>query len=91
MFNSIYQRALVCYGKKAQIMKAIEELGELVTALSRRENNLTGDDPVISEIADVSVMIDQLSIIFGPDRVQAEKAKKLERLDFRIRSLECTA
>jgi len=80
--EQIYKDALKAWGIDAQCMMAIEECGELITALSHkyrgREANL------IEEIADVKIMIEQLSIIFGAKEVEEAKIKKLSRLNQRL-------
>lgn len=74
----IYQQALDKWGIEAQVMMAIEECAELITALchlyrGRRTN-------IIEEIADVIIMIEQLSLIFGEEEIDKAKQIKLARL-----------
>ena len=76
--TQIMRYALMHYSEGAQIKKAVEELGELITALAR------GNVPNIKEeISDVSIMLDQLCLIlnYDPEPIRQEK---LERLKIRM-------
>ena len=68
---------LAHYGEPKQITKAVEELGELVAALARSANY--NDTEVIDEIADVTIMLEQLTQNYGRDAVQERVAYKLRR------------
>ena len=61
-------------------------MGELITVLSREGNRVTHDE-IITEIADVRIMIDQLAIIFGKVDVDNEVERKLKRLKKRLDAL----
>ena len=57
------------YGKRNQVVKAMEECGELTSALARvaaHGPEMTMDERIamVSELADVSVMIDQMVYLF---------------------------
>lgn len=56
-------------------MKAIEELGELITAIGRYLHDPLSDprerlDNIVEEIADCYIVITQLSLIFGVANVE---------------------
>ena len=72
------------YGKEHQKKKAVEEMGELITALSREQDGRATEHDVITEIADVSILMCQLMEIYGPERVQQEIERKQLRLMRRI-------
>ena len=80
--EQIYKDALNKWGVDAQCMIAIEECGELITALSHKYRGRNVN--LIEEIADVKIMIEQLSIIFGAKEVEEEKTRKLARLNQRL-------
>lgn len=80
------QSAIKHFGRKMQIAKAIEEMGELTTELARDLNSSSMNVDVIDEIADVSIMIAQLKLIFGEDLVEGRIRIKLERLNYKITS-----
>jgi len=65
--KDLLKLAIDTWGVQSQIMMAVEEMGELLQALSKQSrygdvNTLN----LLSEIADVKVMIDQLTLIFEP-------------------------
>ena len=72
--------AISHYGKEHQKKKAIEEMGELITALSREQDGRATEHDVITEIADVSIMMCQLMEIYGNEKCQKEIQRKQARL-----------
>lgn len=72
------------YGTEHQIIKAMEELGELQTALAKWVNGDRKKEAVITEIADVKIMADQMAWCFGKQEVDEEIWRKLERQGDRI-------
>ncbi|WP_236894780.1 hypothetical protein [Clostridium beijerinckii] len=78
----IGQKAIRTFGGNTQIIKAIEECGELVQALSK---HLIGPNPnmdnICEEIADVEIMIMQLRHLFPTYKIDEWKDKKLKRLE----------
>ena len=82
--NKILTDAIYTYGKDAQIWMAIEEMSELSNALAKyRRGRVTRED-VCEEIADVAIMMIQLSKIFGQDNISDYLKSKLDRLDKRL-------
>ena len=76
---AILEGAISHYGSDAQIVKAIEELGELTVELARHRNGLGNVEALRDELADAFVMLNQLELIFGD--VSEIEVAKLERLD----------
>ena len=68
------------YGAEHQKKKAIEEMGELITAISREQDGRATTEQVITEIADVQIMMRQLTLIYGIDAVVNEIDRKQRRL-----------
>lgn len=93
---AIMCRAIDTYGRQAQTDVAIEEMSELTKALlkTRRVPNDDHDaqlwavSNVVEEIADVSIMIDQLKIMYGERYVNAVREQKLVRLEGRLNDAE---
>lgn len=90
---TIMEAAIAKWGEPAQMIVAIEELSELQKALCkylRFADRYDGDDPglgvlvnsIREEMADVSIMLSQLELIFGD--VTDKEIWKLERLDRRL-------
>lgn len=63
---------------------AVEECSELTNAICKFRRGRVSDDDIITEIADVMIMCEQLASYFGKDKVALEKKKKLERLEERL-------
>ncbi len=73
--------AIVAFGERAQLVKACEELAELVTVLCKRLNRSPVDDrDIVDEVADVLIVVNQMRIIFGPELVDERIIYKLNRL-----------
>ena len=83
--ESVLQSALDTWGFDAQLMMVIEESGELVQAAAKflggREQSPKN---LIEELADVSLVVDQMRRRWGPE-IYAARLAKLERLEQRMR------
>lgn len=80
----IYNEALNRYGINAQMWVLVEECGELLDALAKFKRGRVGKVDIITELADVSIMCEQIGYFFGWDEFRAEKAKKMARLSMRL-------
>lgn len=79
----ILEGAISHFGSDAQIVKAIEELGELTVELSRHLNGKVNLDAVREELADAFVMLNQMELIFGDvTEIEVYKLERLERMIF---------
>ena len=74
------------YSPEAQTVKAIEELAELQAELAKLLNKQGGHDALVSEMADVYIMMTQLMVIFDIDTKEfdIEIDGKLDRQIWRI-------
>lgn len=72
------------YGEIAEIDVAIEEMSELIQALSKYKRGK--EHNVEEEIADVSIMLNQLNIIFDNRKVKKIKRRKISRLNNRLQN-----
>lgn len=79
-------QAIAHYGQEHQIDKAIEEFAELTQALikHRQGNTAKTANNVLEELADASIMIDQLTIIYSKKAVDAVRQEKIDRLKSRL-------
>ena len=82
--NNTLEKAIQHFGIHKQINKAIEEMAELTTELARYQNGVAMNVNIIDEIADVSIVISQLRLIFGQDLVDNRVQEKLHRLESRM-------
>ena len=83
----IYVDAIKKYGEKAQEEVAIEEMAELIQAISHKHRGR--EHNIAEEIADVEIMLEQLKIINGcRNKVLLIKAAKVLRLEERLKGNE---
>lgn len=85
------ERALEHYGVNAQMLKCIEEMGELSRALARElnPNEQTDRANTCEEIAHVSILLDQLHMHFGKEYIVRLKLAKLRKLKERMDAEDC--
>ena len=76
----VYRAALEKWGVEAQYDQTIEECAELIAALKHLKRDKVDEEQIVSELADVTLMIGQLDWMFGEERVKAAVARKLEKL-----------
>lgn len=81
----VCQKYLDKYGKTLQVITAMEELGELISALSRHffRERLSKSD-LASEIADVEIVCQSLRLMIGNDFVDVWKVEKIKRMIKRL-------
>ncbi|MFO7578037.1 MAG: hypothetical protein R6W66_09960 [Pelovirga sp.] len=75
-----YRAALARWGEEAQYDQAIEECAELIAALKHYKRGKVDRQAVIDELADLSLMLGQLSWMFGRAEVEQAIRKKREKL-----------
>lgn len=82
----VYEAAIAHYGKNCQILMAVEEMAELTKELAKAfRPSGTTVEKLVDEIADVTIMMEQLRIIFDVnDDVQERIGFKVHRLAQRI-------
>lgn len=74
------------YGAENQEAMTIGECAELIVALRHKARGRATADDVIDEIADVIIMTQQLSFIYGQSKVDNKIKEKLDRQLERIRN-----
>ena len=77
--RSICRQILAHYGVNNQYKQTIQECSELITALCHRMENRANHAAVIDELADVSIMVEQLANVYGRSSVEARIDAKLKR------------
>ena len=92
--KKVLKQAIKHYGSHNQMLKCIEECGELSRAISRILTELSSGDGqtteetqnnLYEEIADVCITLQQLIIMFDcGDDVEIEILRKLRRLEERM-------
>jgi NTP pyrophosphatase (non-canonical NTP hydrolase) len=86
--ENIYQATLEKWGEEAQYDQAVEECAELITALKHLRRGKIDRQAVIDELADVTLMLGQLSWMFGQKEVDQAVEHKLSKLKQLLHSSE---
>lgn len=74
---SVYEDAVNVFGKNHQKQKLIEELAELLAALTNEKQD---ENSICEELADVQIMLTQAKYIFNGEKVIKFLTKKENRL-----------
>ena len=83
--SAICRKVVEMFGADLQQMVAIEEIGELLQAISKRARGKDNRDNLAEEIADVEIMLEQLKYIHNcPIEVELWKARKLDKLKIMV-------
>lgn len=81
----IYARAAETFGRETQTIVAIEELSELIQALCKDNRGQVQRVNLAEEIADVTIMLEQMRILYGINPIVcATMDYKVRRLAERI-------
>lgn len=84
----LYQKALSKWGEEPQLNMVYEEIGELLTALSRFKRGRANHSDIMTELADVSIMVEQIATLMNYEDFETEKDYKLTRLEERLNKYE---
>ena len=76
----LYQATLDKWGEEAQYDQAIEECAELIASLKHYKRGKVGEADIIDELADVTLMIGQLTWMFGAEKIDQAIEQKLIKL-----------
>jgi NTP pyrophosphatase (non-canonical NTP hydrolase) len=79
--SHIYRATLEKWGETAQYEQMVEECAELIAALKHFQRGKIGRDQLIEELADVTLMVGQLSWMLGTPAVNTAIDAKLEKLN----------
>lgn len=80
----IYNAALNQWGLAKQTFMVMEECGELLNVLAKAMRYRATKAEIITELADVAIMVEQMAFFYGEKNFIAEKERKLERLKNRL-------
>lgn len=80
----IYCEVLNKWGIINQVFMVMEECGELLNVLAKAKRYRAGKDEIITELADVSIMVEQMAFFYGEKDFLIEKERKLQRLKKRL-------
>lgn len=80
----IYQRALDQYGITAQERMLMEECAELIDAICKHYRMRNTVNDLITELADVHIMVEQMAVFYDLKAFTEEKKRKIARLNERL-------
>jgi NTP pyrophosphatase (non-canonical NTP hydrolase) len=84
--TALFRKASKSWTWQAQMIKLLEEMGELQQAAGKYLLKKGGKANLCEEIADVEIMCHQMRVVLGiHKRVQDWKVLKLKRLERRLR------
>ena len=78
------------YGTFHQMVQTVEELSELIKAITKFINNKCDEHKIAEEIADVEIMVHQLKNILNinQNEINEIKIQKLNRLEKRLNDIK---
>lgn len=76
----LYKEAINKWGEEAQVNMLNEECGELITAVAQFKRGRTSHHDVMTELADVFIMIEQMATMMNYEDFEKELDRKLIRL-----------
>ena len=79
--EQIYRASLEKWGREAQFDQAVEECAELITVLKHYRRDKADVAAVIAELADVTLMVGQLTWMLGEDEVRMAVREKIVKLE----------
>lgn len=80
-YREIYAKTISKWGEAAQYDQTIEECAELIATLQHYARGKVDKDAVVDELADVFLMVGQLTYMFGEDQLSAAVDKKIAKLN----------
>lgn len=84
--RAVYRRAIEKFGEESQLWMVIEEMAELAKEICKFQRGKRRLADIADEIADVAIMLEQSTMIFGVDYMVREHMNaKIERLKERLR------
>lgn len=84
MSDEFIQDIFNTYGVSLQIDKAVEECAELIHALSKFKHGCGKYSDVIDELADMKIMLKQMTLLFGKEEIDKRMDYKVARLKKRL-------
>jgi NTP pyrophosphatase (non-canonical NTP hydrolase) len=79
-----FNKAIGTWGVDAQAEMAEEEAAEFVVASKHWTRGKANREDVIDELADLRIMVEQMSLVLGQNQVDQRVQEKMDRLRERI-------
>lgn len=86
--REVYETALTKWGIENQLWMVTEECGELLNAIGKMRRERVTREDVITELADVTIMCEQIAQYMGYDDYTKEIERKIDRLKNRLENKE---
>jgi NTP pyrophosphatase (non-canonical NTP hydrolase) len=77
---NLYKEAIEKWGEEAQVNMLNEECGELIAAVAQFKRGRTSHHDVMTELADVFIMVEQIASMMSYDDFEKELERKLTKL-----------
>ena len=77
---NLYKEAIEKWGEEAQVNMLNEECGELIAAVAQFKRGRTSHHDVMTELADVFIMVEQIASMMSYDDFEKELERKLIKL-----------
>lgn len=88
--EELYDRVVEAWGAPTVYRMVAEECSELAAECLRHLRGRSTDDDLAGEIADVMIMLEQVSRMVDADQIDAARTAKLARLRHRVMDHEMT-
>lgn len=82
--QQLYYSVIEKCGVDSRVALMNEECGELISALAKFPRGRSSRQDIMTELADVSIMCEQLALMLGWEEFCQERSKKLDRLRKRL-------
>lgn len=82
--KKLYSQVISKWGIDAQLWMTIEECSKLSNAIAKYKRGRDTPDAILEELADVSIMVEQIACYFCENRFIHFKEAKLQRLLERV-------
>ena len=80
-YKDLYAKTIAKWGVDAQCDQAVEECAELIATLKHFKRGKVKEDALVDELADVYLMLGQLTYMFGEEKLEAAIKKKINKLE----------
>ncbi len=87
-YRDLYAKTIDKWGEKAQYDQMIEESAELIATLQHFARGKVSSEDVVDELADVFLMVGQLTYMFGEKELQEAVEKKISKLQLLLEADE---
>jgi NTP pyrophosphatase (non-canonical NTP hydrolase) len=77
---NLYKEAIEKWGEEAQVNMLNEECGELIAAVAQFKRGRTSHHDVMTELADVFIMVEQIATMMNYEDFEKELERKLIKL-----------